>query len=199
MASLQSISEIAWRQIFPNPNDETKVTLAEFIATAKVEYAYRIWQQNKEDLAKGMDNNVPSSLLSTETLTVEDDKASIKDLKALRSLGNNSWIQLLGGEKGCSDCHYTVMDLNKWKLLCDDESRQNDKAAIVIGDYIKFPDGMWSDAKEVEITFANMGNNVDGLTIIEDSIAGLIRRSLIDIYGKQLFKEDKTNNSSGND
>lgn len=196
MASLLEISELAYRQLFPNPNDEANITLAEFIATAKVEYAYRLWEMNRAELQQTGENNIPSNLLSFTTLIVEKGKANIKDLKALRSLPNNTWIQSLGGI-ACGDCRYVLMDMNKWKLLCDDDSRGDNKAAIPAGAEILFPDGTFEKDGKVEMLYANMGHTIDGQIEVEDAVGGLIRRSLIDIYSKR-FPEDKTNNSNSN-
>lgn len=195
MASLQAIAELAWRQIFPNPSDETSITKEEFIETAKVEYATKVWEFNRaERLSTGQDNIQPS-LLSEATLTVVDKQADISELNALRSLPNNTWIQGLG-EIGCAECEYVILDLNKYRLLCDDDSRdKSKKPAIVLGKKIIFPEG--AHKPEVSIIFANMGSELDGETEIDDAIGGLVRRALIDIYGKR-FPEDKSNNSNGN-
>lgn len=193
--TIQAIAELCYRQLFPNPNDEANITKAEFIATAKVEYAYRLWEMNRAELQQTGENNIPPNLLTMGTLIVESGKANIKDLKALRSLPNNTWIQSLGGV-ACGDCRYVLMDMNKWKLLCDDDSRGHDKAAIPLGTEILFPDGTFEKDNKVPIVYAST-QNVDGKIEVDDAIGGLIRRSLIDIYGKR-FPEDKSNNSSGN-
>ncbi len=196
MASIQAIAQLAHRQIFPNPNDEVSITLVEFIETAKVEYAYRLWEMNRTEWQQMGENNVPPNLLSFTNLVVENGRANIKELKALRGLPGNAWIQSLGGI-ACGDCRYVLMDFNKWKLLCDDDSRAGTKAAIPAGTEIIFPEGTWEKDGKVEMVYANTGTGLDGTTEVEDAIGGLVRRSLIDIYSKR-FPEDKTNNSSGN-
>ncbi len=40
--NLNEVAEVAWRQLYPNPSDETAVTLQEFQSTARGEYSYQL-------------------------------------------------------------------------------------------------------------------------------------------------------------
>lgn len=191
--TLQETAELVFRQLFPNPSDETSITLEEFIATAKSEYAYTIWTLNRKELQETGENNVPPILLSTEELVIEDKIADISEISALRSLQGNSWIQFIGT---LGECSYVVMDLNKYKLLQDDESRNETKAAVILGSQIYFPDGVYKSKEQ--IIFANTGENLDNRTPIDGAVAGVLRRSLFDIYSKKVA-EDKTNNSNSDE
>ena len=43
MANLKAIAELAHRAIYPQSREKAAVTLAEFVATAKIEYATAMW------------------------------------------------------------------------------------------------------------------------------------------------------------
>lgn len=193
--TIQAIAELAWRQIFPNPKDEVSITKEEFIETAKLEYATQVWQFNRDEKYLSGENNINPVLLSDKTLPVKDKKIDISSLGALRSLPNHTWIQSLG-ETGCVECQYTIMDLNGYRLLCDDDSRDPEKKpAIVQGKSIFFPEG--AHTPEVFIVYANTGSDLNEETEVDDAIGGRVRRALVDIYGRK-SPEDKTNNSNSN-
>ena len=197
MGSLQSYAELAYRQVYPNPNDETNITKEEFIETAKGEYAYGVWEQNRADNYQLGENNIPPTLLTNIELIVKDKIADISHVKAMRSLPNNTWIQQIG-EFECDGCKYIIMDLNKYKLLCDDDSRTDlDKIVIPLGKSLRFPDGTFEKDGKVQMIFANLGTSVDEELEIDDAIGAMVRRKLVEIYLKKSM-EDKTNNSNGN-
>lgn len=194
--TLKSIAELVYRQVYPNPSDEAPITLVEFIESAKLEYAYRLWERNRLEMRDGADNDVASNLLSRATLPVKDKTASIADINPLRSLPSNTWLQLVGGVE-CGDCKYVVMDLNKYKLLCDDESRGDNKAVIPMGSNLYFPDGLFDNKNEIDIVYANLGSDLDDDTNVDEAVGNLVRTNLFNIYSKQM-PEDKTNNSNPN-
>lgn len=194
MGSLQSYAELAWRQVYPNPNDETNITKAEFIETAKGEYAYGVWEQNRVENQMG-ENNIPPTLLSEIELEVKDKVADISHVKAMRSLPNNTWIQEIG-EFECKGCKYLIMDLNKYKLLCDDDSRNEfEKIVIPVGKTLRFPNGTFEQDGKVPMIFANLGTDVDEELEIDDALGSVVRRKLVDIYSRKAV-EDKTNNTN---
>lgn len=194
MPTLQSIAEGVHKQFYPVQGDETAIKLPYFIDAAKAHYAYRIWELNRAENAQG-EATVPPILLSPYTLTVKDKKANIKELQALRSLPHNTWLQSVG-EFECEGCRYVVMDINKWKLLCDDKSRtKKTKAVVVVGDFLQFPDGTFDEKNEVDIIYANMGEGLDGTTTIDEAIGDLVRRYLLETFAKR-FPADKTNDSN---
>lgn len=196
MGSLQSYAELAWRQVYPNPNDETNITLIEFIETAKGEYAYGVWEQNRLENYQMGENNIPPTLLTNIEIIVKDKIADISHVKAMRSLPNNTWIQQIG-EFECDGCKYLIMDLNKYKLLCDDDSRNDlEKIVVPLGKSLRFPNGTFEKDGKVQMIFANLGTEVDEVLEIDDALGSLVRRKLVDIYSKKA-PEDKTNNSNG--
>ena len=197
MASLQSYAELAYRQVYPNPSDETNITLVEFIETAKGEYAYGVWEQNRLENYQMGENNIPPYLLTEVEIKVKNKSADISHIKAMRSLPNNTWIQQLG-DINCNGCGYLIMDLNKYKLLCDDDSRNDtEKIAIPVGKQIKFPNDTFEQDGVVTMIFANLGTEIDEDLEIDDAMGSVVRRKLVDIYTRK-SPEDKTNNTNSN-
>jgi hypothetical protein len=196
LPTLEAIARGVHIQIYPSQNDETPIKFGVFLSAAKTHYAYRVWELNRAD-ANGMgENNIPPSLLTVGELLVKENVADISKLQALTSLPSNTWIQSLGGFE-CGDCEYDIMDMNKWKLLCKDKSRkEGDKAVIVIGNTIRFPEGTFDDNETVEIVYANLGQGLNGKTEIDQALGALVRRDLLNDFSKR-SPLDKTNNSDG--
>jgi len=194
MANLLSIAEQAWRQLFPNPGDEAKITKEEFVATSKTEYAYQLWLKLMADKREEGVMEVPSYLLSEVDLDVQDNVMDISSLKIMRSIPWEQWLQNIGGIN-CL-CKYVKSTLNHAQLLCDDDGiGDNDKTYYVVGKKIKFPRGTHSN--NLSLTYVNSGEKIDGSIEVEDSIGGIVRRSLIEIYGGKIGPEDTTNNTNG--
>lgn len=193
MANLLSVCELAWRQVFPNPGDETPIKKGEFIATGKSEYAYQLWLKSKQDKREEGRFEVPSYLMSEKEMDVKDNEIDITGLNVLTSLENDLWLQNVGGL--VCDCTYVRTTVNLMKTLCDDDSLgDNAKRYYVVGKKIKFPDGTHKD--KLPIIFANTGENVDERIEIDDALAGIIRRELINIYTGKTGKEDKKNDTN---
>ncbi len=193
MANLLSIAELAWRQLFPDPSDETKVKKEEFIATAKLEYAYQLWIKLMADKREEGYFEVPSYLLSETELEVKDNVMDISSLKIMRGLPWETWLQNIGGIE-CK-CKYVKSTLNLSQVLCDEDSLPDgDKTYYVVGKKIKFPKGV--DQDKLPITYANSGENIDGYIEVEDSLGGIVRRTLVEIYGGKVGSDDDTNNSN---
>lgn len=193
MAALKSVCETSWRQVFPNPSDESAVTLEEFIETGRNEYAYQMlllyWKEKREE---GF-FDIPSNLLSTTKLKVENNKADISDLGIFRGFPSDVWLQNVGGI-GCS-CKYIKTDVNKVQVLADDDSMPDEaRTFLPLGQEILFPKGVHENP--ITIIYANMGENVDGDIEIDDTIAAIVRTRLNEIYLGKIPKEDVTNNSS---
>lgn len=192
--TLQAVAELVYRQVNPNPKDESPSTLAEYIESAKLRFAYRTWERNRLNKSMGEGNVVDGALVRSYDMTVVDKKASIAEISPLRMLTDNMWIQSVGGIS-CGGCQYTVMDINSYKLLCDDESRnpEYDKAAVPVGSSILFPDG--AHAETVELIYVNDGSDVEDDMDVDGSIGAMVQSDLFALYSKQ-FKEDKSNNSN---
>lgn len=193
MANLRSIAELAFRQMFPNPSDETKLKKADFIATAKSEYAYQMllfyWNERQREGYW----NIPSYLLTEVEKDVVNNEIDISDLKMLFSLPQQIWLQNVGGIN--CDCKYVKSDVNTTQLLCDDDSLGDDaRTYYVIGKKIRFPQGVHKD--KLPIIYANNGSSIDDSIEVDDAIAGMVRRSLIEIYSNKIGQEDKKNDSN---
>jgi hypothetical protein len=197
LPTLQSITQTVYDQIYPNPSDETPIDFEIFLEVARSHYAYRVWELNRSEVNSSGENNIPSSLLSEAELIVVNKEANISHLRALTSLPNNTWIQSIGGFE-CGECKYISMDVNKYKLLCDDISRKiGDKAIIPLSNKILFPEGTFGDDEKVSIIYANMGENVEGETLINDALGAMVRTALLKEFSPK-FVEDKTNDSNSN-
>lgn len=195
MATLQETCELAWRQCFPNPSDETSITKEEFIATGRREFAYQsllfAWKEKSDEGYF----DVPSYLSTEVELPVVNDEIDISSLKILRSLPQEIWVQNIGG-LGCH-CKYIKSTVNMTALLCEDDSRDDAaKTYYFLGKKIRFPQGVHKTP--LTIIYANSGDGVDGTTEIDDAIAGIIRTRLLDIYLGKTPPEDTTNNSNAN-
>lgn len=192
MANLLSIAEQAWSQIFPRPNDEEAVDKGDFVATAKSEYAFQLWRKIKEDKREYGEADIPSYLLSETELDVTDNVMDISSLKIMRSIDQELWLQDIGG-MNC-ECLYVKSTLNNSKLLCDDDSLPDDARTFYpLGKKIIFPRGTHSD--KLKITYANSGEEIDGMIEVDDAVGGIVRSRLIEIYSR-IGQEDTQNDSS---
>jgi hypothetical protein len=195
MANLKEIAELAWGQLFPNPGDETAVDREDFVATAKSEYAYQLWRKIKEDKREYGQCDIPSYLLSEAELEVSGSEMDISGLKIMRSIDQELWLQDVGG-LNC-ECVYVKSTVNHNKALCDDDSLPDDaRTYYPLGKKIVFPKGVHKTP--LKIIYANNGEDIDDMIEVDDAIAGIVRRSLIEIYGGKTGKEDKTDNTNPN-
>lgn len=195
MPSLQSIAEVAWRQVFPNPGDETDITKEEFIETARGQYAWEVWRIAKEEKRSEGLYNVPSNLMTSTSLDVKDNKIDLTGLNILRALPNDTWLVNVGGL--VTKCKYIASTINTTQLLEDDDSLPEDsKTYLVVGNEIVFPKGVYSTP--IPIIFANNGLSLNEEEVeVDDAIGAIIRTKLIDIYSKKGAK-DETNNNNAN-
>lgn len=197
MASLRSIAELTWRQLFPTGGDETKITRQEFLATAKTEYAYQFWIKSRRDKADDGEFAVPSYLLTEDVLAIVDDEADISKLKdagkaIMQGMDQDTWLQNVGG-LGC-ECTYIRTTINTAQALCGDDSLPDDvKTYLVIGMKIKFPRGTHTD--KLPIIYANNGNTVNTDIEVDDVIGAMVRRGLLELYGGKVGVEDIVNDS----
>lgn len=194
MANLKEVSEAAWRQL-GGGSDESRLTLEEVIATARVEYAWQmlqwVWREKKDE---GF-FNMPSHLASESMLRIKNNEADISKLKALNAIPNEMWLLNIGGLT--CDCQYIKSTVNQSQLLCDDDSLPEvSRTYIIIGKKIIFPKG--THATELPIIYANDGEDLDESIEVDDAIAGIVRSRLIEIYTGKTTAEDRTNNSNSN-
>lgn len=193
MQSIQEVANLSWLQLFPPGSDEATITLEEFIATAKSEFAYAqllmAWKDKREDGYF----QVPSYLSTeTEPLPVVDNAIDISNLDILRSLPQEIWLQNVGGFN--CECAYVKSTINQSQLLCDDDSLGDQKSYFVIGNKIKFPKG--THENKLPIIYANNGANLDNLMMIDDAMGAIVRDKLSQIYGGKVPPADVTNNSN---
>lgn len=195
MVSIQETAELCWLQLNPTPGDETANTKEEFIATAKSTFAYNqlllAWKEKRDEGSF----QVPS-YLSTETipLDVVNNEIDISGFDIMRSLPQEVWLQNIGGIN--CNCVYIKSTINQSQLLCDDDSLGDNKTYFVIGDKIRFPKGTHSN--KLPIIYANNGMQLDGLTMIDDAMASIVRDKLFEIYGGKVAPVDPTNNTNPN-
>lgn len=192
MANLLEIAELCFKQLYPNPGDETTIRKEEFIASARSEYAYQMWLRILAERREEGMLEVPSYLLTEKELEVKNNEIDISSLKIMRALPWEVWLQDVGGAT-CS-CKYVKTTINLYKTLFDDDSlADDDKLFYVVGKKIKFPRG--AHASSLPITYANNGENVNDRIDVDDAVAGLVRRSLLELYAGKIGKEDKRNDS----
>jgi hypothetical protein len=191
---LQAVAELAFRQVYPNPSIQNKTHLAEFIQTAKLIYADRMYYDAKEKMATEGEFEVPSNLLVAVNLPISGDTIDISGLKIMRSLDKENWIINVGGID-CG-CEYVKHTLNTAKLLCNGEYDGKMKPYIPFSNYIKFPKGIHGNKKEIEIIYASDGTDLENGVEINEVIGNFVRVRLLDIYLGKTGKQDKTNNNN---
>lgn len=189
MANLLSIAELSWRQVFPDPTAQTQTKKAEFIATAKLEYAWNMWRISKEQKRTEGEWEIPSALLRRGTITVVNDSASLAELKIFRSFDGDTWI----GRLGDNDCKYIRQSLNESKMLSDEDDWGNSLPYIVIGMNIEFPIG--ARRLTIPIVYATNGEDLEDNIEVDDAIGGLIRNRLVEIYSAKQPVDKTTNNN----
>lgn len=188
MANISEVAQLAFNQIFPNGGDETPIDREEFVATAQSIYANAVWILSKQEKREEGVFNLPSYLLSESKIEVVDNEADISELLIMRSI--NEWLQNIGGLT-CT-CQYLQSTVNRAQLLCDDEFQEG-RTYIVIGNKIKFPEGV--HVTPLPIIYVNDGTGDD--VNIDESLAKVVREQLVMLYSKKGI-EDSTNNSNSN-
>lgn len=193
MANLNSIAELFWRQMYPNPTDEVSISLEEIIETAKGEYSYQYlllyWKEKREEGSF----NMPANLATEKEFDVINNEIDISALEIMSRLPYDQWLVNIGGLT--CECKYIKSNINQAQLLCNDDSMPDDyKPYLIIGNRIKFPKG--THANKITMIYANNGLGTDGNVEIADELAALVRRGLVEIYLGKINKEDKTNNSN---
>lgn len=192
--TINEIAELAYRQIYPTSGDAPPVTLVEFKRTAIYEYAYQAllfaWNEKQREGYY----QVPSHLLDSKVLKVENNEIDISGINVFSSLPGEVWLQSVGGV-GC-DCKYVKFTLNNYKLLCEDESLDDtDVPFYVLGKKIVFPQGV--KKKELPVHFASIGST-DEETEVDAALAVPVRNRLMEIYGNRLPKDVTLNDNPNN-
>lgn len=191
---LNEFCELAFRQLFPNPGNETKIKLGEFIATGKGEYAYNMWLKAMKEKSDEGSYEVPSNILVRKVLPVVNKTIDISKLGILKAIPNEMWLQRVGDLK--CECHYVKSTINNTALFCGDDSLSDDARTFYVqGNVIQFPEG--THANDLPIVYASDGTALNGEEIeIDESIGAIVRNKLIEIYGGKTGQEDLTNNTN---
>lgn len=193
--TIQAIAELVHGIAYPQGGDEVKISLEDFIESAKLRFAYRTWERNRLNKNMGDGNTIDSSLLAPTKIKVKKSRASISHISPMRGLEADMWIQRIGGVS-CGGKEFSVMTENQYKLLCDDDSRMDcDSAVIVEGNVLFFPDGLKD--MELDLIYATDGTEMDSEIEIDNSIGAVVQSDLISLYVRTP-QEDKSNNSNGN-
>lgn len=191
--NLKEVAELSWQKIYP-AGSKAPIPKESFIRTAYEEFAYQsllmAWKEKSDDYYE-----VPYYLLTEVEKDIHNNEMDISDLKVFKSLPMQMWLQNIGG----MDCHckYVKSTLNLTQLLCDDDSLDDEtKTYYAIGKKIVFPKG--THAETLKITYANMGNTLDGSVEVDEAISSLIRDKLDAIYLGKVPPFDTTNNQNPN-
>ena len=194
MANLYEICELSWRQVFPIPSENTAVTLEEFIATGKNEFAFQTLQMAWKDRAEDY-YEVPAYLLAEAELEVKNNEMDISSLKTFKSLPTETWLVNIGGF-GCH-CKYVKSTANLSQLLCNDDSLDNDvRTYFTLGKKLVFPQG--AHKTPLKIVYANIGEGVDGSIEVDEAISSLILQRLDALYLGRIAPVDESNNNNPN-
>lgn len=194
--NLYEIAELVYKQLQPTSGGQPTVHLEEFKSSARAEFAYQslllAWREKRDE---GF-FTVPSYLLKTVDKPIIKNEIDISDLDYFKSLPNEVWLQDLGGNN--CDCRFVKSTINNNKLLCDDDSMDEEAVSYYItGNKIIFPKGV-KDKKSLPITYANKGEDVKGNIEVADSIAAMVREKLIGLYLGKVAQNDETNNQNSN-
>lgn len=193
--NLKEVANLAWLQI-GGGTDESRVTLEEVIATARYEYAWQMlqlaWRERREEGTF----YIPSYLAKEVELPIVNNQIDISKEPIMKGLPDERWLVNVGGI-GCA-CEYVKSNINNAQVLCDDDSLGDMvKTYVVIGDKIVFPKG--AHGSKLTIIYAHNGSSLDENEItIDDSIGGIVRQRLVEIYLGKTTPEDRTNNSNAN-
>ena len=198
MATIQSVAELAYRQVFPNPQVTNDITIEEFIESAKLLYTRHLWDINRINRQDEGFTSTNPNLLSFGTITIENNKADLAHLNAIDYFNGVAWIQQIGDiMEGCEACGYTLYDLPKYKALCNDDSvDKRKKPAVLVGKQMMFPKGSWKDSEP--IIYVGSGDGLDDEVEVDNLAASFVRQSLVELYLGKKGPEDTTNNNNSN-
>lgn len=194
MSNLKEVAELSWNKVFP-AGSKAPVSKEAFIRTAYNEFAFQsllmAWKEKADDYYE-----VPSYLLTEVEKTVVNNEIDISDLKYFKSLPMAVWLQGVDGGVNC-ECKYIKSTYNLSQLLCEDDSLADaDKTYYALGKKLVFPKG--THANKLKITYANIGEDINGDIEIDEAIASLVRDKLDAIYLGKVPPTDTTNQNNPN-
>lgn len=191
--NLKEVAELVFNKVFPSA--ETPIDVVEVERMAYAEFAYHTLMLLYNQ--KGQDGfyEVPSYLLTEVEKDVVENEIDISDLEPFKVIPSDVWMQNIGGF-GC-DCKYVKTTVNLSQLTCgSDRADDNERRYFLVGKKIKFPDG--THKKTLTITYANMGEDLNGDIEVSEEVASLIIKRLDEYYTGRVPVSDVTNNSNPN-
>lgn len=191
--NLKEMAELYWSKIFP-AGAKAPIPKESFIRMAYAEFAYQTLLMAWKTKADEGYFEVPSYLLTEVEKPVVNNEMDISDLKYFKSLPMEVWLQNIGG---MCKCKYVKSSLNLSQLLCDDDSL--DDAArpyYPLGKKLVFPKG--AHTTPLSITFANMGEDLNGAIEVDEAVASMIGTRLDAIYLGKVPPTDQTINQNPN-
>lgn len=163
MTDLRSVSEAIWRELNPYAGEGEVIILKEVVfEIVRNEYAYQMWAMAYAQM-KDDGFSIPSAILKSSTVKVENNIADISELNILRALPNDRWAVSLKGA-----CRYIRVDSRTADTIDADDLPH--KRYQIFGDKIKLDD---TSDKEVEFEYASAGNFNEGF-MISDEMAGIV-------------------------
>lgn len=193
--NLKEIAALSFSQIFPKSAGKAPVDIVEFERTAINEFAYQSLLMAWKEKADEGYFDIPGYLLTEVEKDIVDNEMDISDLKYFKSLPMQVWLVNIGG-MSCN-CKYVKSDVNMTALMCDDDSLDDTaKTYYHRGKKIIFPQG--THASPLKITYANIGQDLDGKIEVDEAIGALVRERLNAIYLGKVPPTDVTNNENPN-
>lgn len=197
MANLNEIGQLIFNALNPNPGDETAIQREEVITSCKVQYALAMWTMARNTKNQDGEFEVPSNILAqSEPLPVFDNEMDISELKVLRGLPSEMWLQRVGSLT--CECDYIKTTVNKAQIFCDVEDGLADttKTYYVIGKKIYFPKGVHAD--KLPIIYAKDGEDIEGIFEVDDVVAAIIQQQVLGMYMNKTGQEDTNNDGKPN-
>lgn len=188
MPTLKQVAQLEYDRIFPNSDDDTSLTIHDFVETARQEYSFLAWRMYLEEKRMDGESEVSSNIQATAKVEIKNGEIDISSLNILRALPGDVWLRELSPANGT----FVKTTSNNRKLI-DDEDIGGGTRFYVEGDKIKFT----SKVADQPATMVYASNNVDGSDNIDEKMASLIRAKLREIYD-QPMPENKTSDNNPN-
>lgn len=192
--NLKEIADLAWSKIYP-AGSKAPIPRESFVRSAYANFAYQSLLMAWKEKADEGYYEVPSYLLTEIEKDIVNDEMDISDLKYFKSLPMEVWLVRIG-EWNCK-CKYVKSTANLAQLLCEDDSLDDEaKTYFPLGAKIKFPKG--THTTPLRITYANMGEDLNGNIEVSEAIGSLVLSYLDTFYLGKVPPVDVTNNANPN-
>lgn len=190
--SIATIAELAWRQLNPGANDETRNTVEEYIESAMDIYAtlaFTYYAQSRQDA----DFSLVESFLVRQAFDVQEDEEStyIELAVDVMNLPKDMGVFRVVPAGGYPLTKTTAMGQT---LFSDDPTPE--RTYYREGRKIRFPERL--AAKRVWVSFVTL-DRLDETTEVPEMFAAPIRDGLVKLYAVSLqVPVDDTNNKNPN-